>query len=327
MKPRCTLITKPFNDAVYQRDGNNYAHIPLEVLYTRPVCRIRIKAVRQDYISEWTDLTLYSGTASGSMTLPAGDWFTLFMEAVDETGKVVEEDKIDRIGAGEVFITCGQSNSLNFGEALTKAESNLVTCFNPRSHNWEACRDPQPCEAGPEVDMGEGGSIWPTVGDLLAEQLKMPIGFYATGWGGAALEEFGRETVKYKRLLSAVSKAGAFGVRAVLWHQGETDAVYATDTQKYKALLLDLISRTRTDSGWNIPFMVARAAYHPKAERDKETAIKTAQLLCCNGKDILEGPDSDTLQGELRIANSAHFTLPGLQAHGKLWAKALLNYL
>ncbi len=326
MNPRCTIITKPLCSSVYQRDEKNLAHIPVEVLYTRPVCGIRIRAIRQDYESDWSDLQLSYGTAAGTITLPAGDWFTLCMAAVDQEGKIVEEDTIERVGAGEVFITCGQSNSLNFGEALTKAKSNWPVSYNPQLHRWEACEDPQPCEAGPEADMGNGGSIWPAVGDLLSEQLHMPIGFYATGWGGAALEEFGEGTIKYKRLLNAVSCAGAGGARAILWHQGETDAVLETTEACYKAMLLALIQRLRKDSSFHIPWMIAKAAYHPKAKREKEAVIRQAQRLCCNGKDILEGPDTDILQGDFRILNSAHFTLKGLQAHGKLWAEYIIKY-
>lgn len=327
MKPRCTFITQPLNSAVYQRDEKNMAHIPVEVLYTRPVKSIRIKAIRPDYVSQWSALKLSWGTAAGCISLPAGDWFTLCMEAMDEDGEIVESEDIERIGVGEVFITCGQSNSLNFGETLTKAKSNMAVCFNPRLNGWEPCQDPQPCEPGPEVDMGNGGSIWPTVGDRLSGQLGMPVGFYATGWGGAALEEFADHTVKYKRLLNALRQFGQAGVRAVLWHQGETDAVNSTDTNRYRDLLTDLINRSRRDSGWQVPWMVAGAAYHPKADRDKEAAVKRAQLLCCNEKDVLKGPDSDLLQGDYRMLNSAHFTLSGLKAHGKLWADEILKHI
>lgn len=327
MKPRCTIITKPLVSSVYQRDTNNLAYIPLKVLYTRPVCGIRVKASRPYFTSEWVNLNLSYGTATGSITLPAGDWYTLYMEAMDEAGSVVEEDMVCQIGAGEVFITCGQSNSLNFGDVLTKAESKMVVCFNPQLHKWEPCMDPQPSEAGPEADMGDGGSIWPTVGDLLSGELNMPVGFYATGWGGAALEEFRAGTVKYKRLLNAVNMVGPKGARMVLWHQGETDAVYTPDTDYYATLLIELINRIRYDCGFNIPWMVAQAAYHPKATREKEALIRKAQKLCCNGEDIIEGPDSDALQGDYRILNSAHFTLKGLQAHGKLWAEHIIKFL
>lgn len=121
--------------------------------------------------------------------------------------------------------------------------------------------------------------------------------------------------------------AGVNGVRAILWHQGETDAVYATNTESYKALLLDLINRIRKDGGYEIPWMIAQAAYHPKAEREKEAAVRKAQKLCCNGKDIVEGPDTDTLLGNMRILKSAHFTLKGLRTHGKLWVEYIIKYL
>jgi hypothetical protein len=327
MNTRCTIITKPKSNSVYQRNKQNCAEIPIEILYTRPVTCIKVQAVRPNYSSEWVSLDLFNSTASIKITLPAGDWYTLHMKATDDSGNVIEEDILANIGVGEVFITSGQSNSLNFGESLTEAHSSLAVSYNPQNQSWQPCVDPQPCEKGPEVDMGNGGSIWPTVGDLLAGQLHMPIGFYATGWGGAALGEFGAGMIKYQRLLNALQTVGIEGVRAVLWHQGETDAVFTPDTDNYQTLLLDLIDRSRRDAGWNITWIVAQAAYHPKAKREDEALIRKAQLECCNKNDILEGPNSDTLQGDMRILNSAHFTLAGLKAHGHLWSECIRNYI
>jgi hypothetical protein len=327
MKPRCTIISKPINKAVHQRNNENYADVPVEILYTRPVHSIIVKAIRQDYSSEWISLDRFSSTASGTIRLPAGDWYTLNMKAMDENGDVVEEDTLDQVGVGEVFITCGQSNSLNFGETLTAANNSLVVSYNPQSKFWQPCVDPQPCENGPEVDMGNGGSIWPTVGDLLASELRMPIGFYATGWGGAALSEFGPGTIKYKRLFNALHTVGIKGVRAILWHQGETDAVFTPDSENYKNLLKDLINRSRQDAGWVMIWIVAQAAFHPKATKEGEALIRKAQVECCNQIDIIEGPNSDELQGDLRILNSAHFTLAGLLSHGRLWSESIGNLI
>lgn len=327
MNPRCTIINEPKCNSVYQRNHHNYAEIPIEVLYTRPVTCIKVQAIRKDYCTDWIAMDLFYSTASTKIILPAGDWYTLHMKAMDENGNVIEEDTLTNIGVGEVFITSGQSNSLNFGESLTNANCSLVVSYNPQTRSWQPCIDPQPCENGPEVDMGNGGSIWPTVGDILAGQLHMPIGFYATGWGGASLGEFGPGTIKYQRLFNALKMTGITGVRAVLWHQGETDAVFTPDCDNYRTLLLDLIDRSRKDAGWTIPWIVAQAAYHPKALREDEILIRKAQVECCNQIDILKGPNSDLLQGDMRITNSAHFTRKGLQAHGRMWAECLQRYI
>lgn len=327
MEPRCTIITSPKCGDIFQRKEDNFADVSVEVLYTRPVNSIKVKAVRPNYSSKWISLTLSYSTASGIITLPAGDWYTIYMMAMDEDENVVEEDILNQIGVGEIFITCGQSNSLNFGDTLTKAQNSYVVSYNPLNQSWQPCTDPQPCERGPEVDMGNGGSIWPTVGDLLANQLHMPIGFYATGWGGAAVGEFGTNMVKYQRLLNALQTIGISGARAVLWHQGETDAIFSPNFENYKSLLLDLIERSRKDAGLIIPWMIAQAAFHPKAIKEEETLIRKAQVACCNGKDIIEGPNSDELQGDYRIKDSAHFTLAGLQAHGQMWAKYIIELL
>lgn len=327
MENACTLIVQPLEGKVYQRDNKNFANIPIKVLYTRPVVSIRVRAESKDFSSDWVNLRLSFNNAEGNINLPGGKWYCFYTEAFNEEGGLAESGSVRKVGVGEVFITGGQSNSLNFGEKLTVEESGLVVSYDPKKDCWQSCADPQPCEPGPKVDMGEGGSIWPTLGDLLTRKLHVPIGFIATGWGGAALSEFGENTVKYNRLKNALRYTGINGVRAVLWHQGETDSVNGTTISEYETLLLNLIARSKKDAGWEVPWMVANASYHPKALREKEMAIRKAQENCCNGRTIFLGPDSDKLLEGYRILNSAHFNLDGLKEHGKLWFDSVINFI
>ena len=322
MKPRCTIISKPLSPSIYQRNSENKAIIPIEVIYTRPVASIEVKAVGVKIESPWISLELYYGRGSGTLELPSG-WYSIKMKAMDKDKNIVEEDRIEKIGVGEVFITSGQSNSLNFGDTLTKSSDPRVLSWNPKINRWVNCEDPQPCDIGPEVDMGVGGSIWPTLGSLLAKELDIPIGFLATGWGGAGIAEFGKGTIKYERILNALNTIKETGARAVLWHQGETDAAFETTGEEYELLLKDLIYRSRRDSEMNIPWVIANAAYHPKAETNNEKVILQAQKNCCNGTVIILGPNTDELLGDNRITNSAHFTKKGLEEHGKLWFSTL----
>lgn len=323
----CIYVVQPLIRAVYQRNSENIGKIPVKILYTIPVSSIRVKAERSDYVSDWINLELSYNTAVGTISLPAGNWYEFHVEALDKENNLVESCIISKVGVGEVFITCGQSNSLNFGYTLTTAKYNNTVSYDPINRTWLPCQDPQPCEPGPKVDMGDGGSIWPTVGDELSERIHMPIGFMASGWGGAALHEFKENTVKYERLKNSLINARMYGARAVLWHQGETDSILMTDFSAYKEMLLDLIKRSRVDAGFNITWVVAQAAYHPKADRMKEEMIRSAQKSVCNGKDILLGPNSDLLQDTYRIQNSAHFTYEGLISHGKLWSECLFEII
>lgn len=326
MQPRCTIINKPLSPCIYQRNNENKAIIPIEIIYTRPVVAIKVKATGKDVETPWINLELYYGRGTVKIELPCTGWYKVRMKAFDEDENVVEEDFVENIGVGEIFITGGQSNSLNFGEVLTESDDNRVLSWNTQINQWIKCKDPQPCEIGPEVDMGNGGSIWPTLGLALAKELDMPIGFLATGWGGAGIKEFGEGTIKYERIINALNTIKENGARAVLWHQGETDAVNKTTREEYEVLLKSLIYRSRRDTGLNIPWVIANASYHPKAENIDKKAILEAQRNCCNDKDVLLGPNTDNILGDNRINNSAHFNLKGLKAHGISWFEILVKY-
>jgi hypothetical protein len=60
---------------------------------------------------------------------------------------------------------------------------------------------------------------------------------------------------------------GPHGFRAVLWHQGESDANQKDSTRTlpgplYRTYLGNLIRDTRKDIGWEAPWFVARVSYH-----------------------------------------------------------------
>ena len=57
------------------------------------------------------------------------------------------------------------------------------------------------------------------------------------------------------------------GVRAVLWHQGERDAIQKDTTRTlsgklYRGYLEKIIRDSRRDIGWSAPWFVAQASYH-----------------------------------------------------------------
>ena len=126
---------------------------------------------------------------------------------------------------------------------------------------------------------------------------------------------------------------GPHGCRAVLWHQGESDAGqaragYPADRQltgpQYRAFMEKLIRASRQRAGWEIPWFVAQATYH--SEKDPaDDEFRAAQKALWDGGLALEGPDTDALRKEYR--DSVHFNGKGLQAHGRLWAEKVDAYL
>ena len=285
------------------------------------------------------------GRFSAGLTVAAKGWHR--MEIRPPGGEV---RRIEPVGVGEVFIVAGQSNAGNYGSERQQAESGMVSSFDGKA--WHPCRDPQP-GAG-----GGGGSFLPALGDALATAYGVPIGFTACASGGTSVRQWLPEGAEMMRqpttgtlvrevrpgvwassgqLFAALERHllhfGTNGVRAVLWHQGESDAGqaragYPADRQitgeQYRVFMEQLIGASRERAGWRVPWIVALATYHSESDA-ADDEFRTAQRSLWKADLACEGPDSDALRGDLR--DGVHFNAKGLREHGRRWAeKILLRY-
>ena len=129
----------------------------------------------------------------------------------------------------------------------------------------------------------------------------------------------------YATLRDRMKQLGPQGFRAVLWHQGESDANQKDATRTlpgklYYQSMEKLILDSRKDIGWDAPWFVAQVSYHTPGDESSQD-IRAAQALLWKDKVALEGPDSDSLKGDLREngGKGVHFSGPGLRAHAALW--------
>jgi hypothetical protein len=126
---------------------------------------------------------------------------------------------------------------------------------------------------------------------------------------------------------------GPHGYRAILWHQGESDAGqarsgYPADRQisgrQYTDFMIGLIRASRKVAAWEIPWVVAQATYHSESDpADKE--FRAAQAALWRQGLAIEGPDTDALGPEYR--DGVHFNAKGLRRHGELWAEKVGDWL
>src|SRR6185295_4724196 len=130
----------------------------------------------------------------------------------------------------------------------------------------------------------------------------------------------------FDQLLKRINYFGSNHVRAILWHQGESDAGQARSGypaerqisgEQYRQFMEQLIAATRQEAGWPIPWFTAQATYHSETDPSDEEFRAAQKALWTSGV-ALAGPDTDALRGPLRAG--VHFNAQGLQAHGKLWA-------
>lgn len=157
----------------------------------------------------------------------------------------------------------------------------------------------------------------------------MPVAFFNTAYGGSSIlnwyeSSLGNLTTNaylnnqyclasglssdpnyfkgqpYRTLKNALNYyASLFGVRALLWHQGETDAdpnanssLRTTNTQTYKDRLQQVISQSRTDFGHSeLSWMIAQATFTRGG--NITTSITNAQLQKGQESDKNVGPNTD----------------------------------
>ena len=301
--------------------------------------------------SQWHEIGLdpKTGQFSTNAPLPAGGWYTLEVRVTNQ-GETVDQRTVDHVGVGEVFIVAGQSNSSNHGSERQNPHSGMVSTFD--GTRWKPANDPQPGGSG------DGGSFMPAFGDGLFERFGVPIGILAAGVGATSVRQWlprgelmtNRPTIDayvtaarpgqwassgelFDGLMRRMDSVGAHGFRAILWHQGESDAGqaragYPKECQisgdQYRGFMEKLIRASRAHAGWQVPWFVALATYHSEQDVADEEFRSAQKALWASGL-ALEGPDSDALGADYR--SGVHFNRKGLQAHGRLWAEKVGDWL
>ena len=309
------------------------------------------KSLRGDLPAEWTTIEFdpRDGSFSSTLEVPAGGWYTCRVRAI-QRDKLIGWTQVPHVGVGEVFMVAGQSNSSNHGSERQRPTSDKVSAFD--GENWRPANDPQPGGSG------NGGSFIPAFGDAMAGRYNVPIGVANVGVGATSVREWlpkgermanqpttGRHVRAvgpheweatgelFDRLASRLTALGPHGVRAILWHQGESDAGqarsgYPADRQisgeQYTHFLAKLIHATRASVDWEIPWVVALATYHSESDA-ADGAFRAAQAAVWRRGLAVEGPDTDALGPEYR--EGVHFNARGLRRHGELWAEKVGDWL
>ncbi|MDH4391459.1 MAG: sialate O-acetylesterase [Aquabacterium sp.] len=266
----------------------------------------------------WAPLAVdNTGRYAGVVPAVAGGWYDL--EVRSQRGAVnLPVSAVERVGVGEVFIIAGQSNSANWGSAAQTPGDDRVSALAAAYSGWQWARDPQPHANGGR------GSPWPAFGTRFAADTGLPVAVVAVGVGGTVVAQWQPTASLYPRLKSAIQALGQRGFRAVLWHQGETDAYRCTSTDAYVALLNTLIKASRDEAGWPVPWGVATASQLPSATAVCKQAIDAAQAqVVANTPGVFAGPNTNGYFAAGLTWDRVHFNAEGLTTHGQAWVQAL----
>jgi hypothetical protein len=91
-------------------------------------------------------------------------------------------------------------------------------------------------------------------------------------------------------------------------------------------MLSDTIVQSRKDAGWDVPWGVALASFHPKPEAtaERQAAIVAGQRkVIAKMPGVFKGPETDSFHTRGWLSDSVHFNAQGLAAHAQGWAEAL----
>lgn len=273
--------------------------------------------------TDWQKLTpkLEGTKFEATARVAAGGWYCLEVRcrAGDE---VVALGSVKPVGVGEVFVVAGQSYATNTNDErfkLTDAQERVVA-FDLAKGTWGVAHDPQPTPDG-----SDAGSIWPPLGDALASELRVPIGFVNVAVGGTSSAQWLPEGKLHPRLVQAGQTLGRF--RAVLWQQGESDVIAKTTVEQYVANVTTIRDAAAKTWSASPPWLLAKSTHHPTVYNDPpgEGRIRAAIDELVKRPGFQDGPDTDTLQGENRgdAKSRRHFSAVGQRRAAALWLAAI----
>lgn len=340
-------IDFPKERMTYQRGQDNSATIRVIGNFTTEFDSVQARMVArvngQGQTTAWKTIQYRSEKPYllGELTCTAG-WYDLQVNLY-KNGNPIASTQVNRVGVGEVFVVAGQSNAS--GGAWTGIPSsydrvNAVGFANDESDYNRLTigfskLDQDSSKIGPFQFVPW---VWSQVGQALVDSLNLPVSFYGAAFGGTEIvwwyqaannlpltnnPSWVRE--QYGAPFRALEQSLAFyasltGVRAVLWHQGESDK--NTSLEDYSFRLNSVIAKTREIiESPTLAWMVARVSYSfgPSAN-----PILGQNAVINADAHVFAGPETDNIYGTLYRSDNIHFDTPlGQIAFASSW----MNYL
>jgi hypothetical protein len=367
-------ISYPTSRAVFQRNNSNQSTIYIAGNYTSFADRVEARAIAramspsQGLTVNWTTIqnNPSNGYFYGSLNITGG-WYDIEVRCWNGT-TLLGTGSVQRIGIGEVFVIAGQSNATGDGDL--KNQGNYGPMANDDRVSVVNYTINFPTNYGsvvlPRADFsrldstfnispfGVSAWCWGALGDTLTKRLNVPVAFFNGGWSGTGVTSWKESALDstatpfnfivlprgmpYGNLRVALSfYAAQFGVRAILWHQGETDNLNSTSRNDYGNFLKTVITKSREHSGKsNLSWVVSRSTrykgfqitnsrtYQPVIDAQNDVIGLNGLLQTNYTPNVFEGPKTDSLVGpNVRTPDSIHFVGNGHRILAKVWNQRL----
>ena len=220
--------------------------------------------------------------------------------------------------------------------------------------------------------LGNSLWYWASVGECIANQYNVPVAFFNTAWEGTTITSYSLSIDRnygplgwpannaqgdpinppydpgtpYGAIRNTLRYFGSsYGLRAVLWMQGETDTqaftdpttprwreTYngerraITDANDYTNKLRAVITASRTGFGNQLSWVISRTSYNLGVT---SPVVISGQNMAINAGDrIYAGPETDGILGRRTGGGEpTHFNNQGLIAAGASWCSVLPNII
>jgi hypothetical protein len=306
-------LESPDSHQIVQRNEYSMGTFPVQgsTIHTVDLIEGRHTSLDNGTPSEWTEVAVpLSSNFYGTLDVPTG-WHRLEFRFMNDDQQV-DLLTVEPVGVGEVFIVSGQSNSANHGDFPLTPTDPRVSTWGPSG--WRFGHDPQPAATG------MGGSPWPALGDFLSNRYDVPIGFLSVGYGGTKVDRWVPDANDlFPRISDALDEVQPSGARAILWHQGESNAG-GTTSEDYAEMLGEVVLGSRAHAGYDIAWVVARVGFVPNGDPVKMGWVVGGQDAVIDEDPLtFAGPHTDDLNGTEWRYDTIHFNEAGLREHAARW--------
>lgn len=226
------------------------------------------------------------------------------------------------IGIGDVFIIAGQSNASGRGynqQSYTRSGGVWASLFG-NDYVWREMTDPtdnannQVDAASSDLAFSPGGSVWPLVATSYLASQGVPCAFVPCALGGSSSTDWqpgASHTDRNTLYGSANYRASLTGAKAILWWQGEADALNNVTQATYTTKLTAIANAFFADRG--VKLMPAKLQTCSGLTAPQAAEMNNAVIALWGTGNILTGPDlsgqtsddSFHLQQDSKLASAA----------------------
>lgn len=222
------------------------------------------------------------------------------------------QDTVSYVGVGDIFMIAGQSNAVGtYTNAQSYSHATLKAGLFGNDYQWKELVDHTDDATG-AIDVisanapSYDGSVWPVVATHYLADMGIPCAFVPCAAGGVYVANWvpGGDHLDRNTLYGSMYYKSLFvgGCKAVLWHQGESDA--ADDFGAFYNANLDLLANG-IGTDMSVPLVAARLQQFPGATTEAIAAVNAAiNEAIGDNVNVVAGPDLSDLD---TTPDSFHF--------------------